>query len=51
MSIRMAVDPKTFAHISTALPDLEDWIRGIQLAGGRTGEIIALASRVVILKG
>ncbi len=44
MSIRMAVDPKTFAQISTALPNLEDWMRGIQLAGGRTGEIIALGS-------
>jgi hypothetical protein len=43
MSVRMAVDPKTFAHVSTALPDLDDWLRGIQLAGGRTGEVIALA--------
>ena len=44
MSIRMSVDPKTFDQISAALPNLEDWMRGIQLAGGRTGEIVALGS-------
>lgn len=43
MSVRMAVDPALFARITAALPDVETWLRGIQLGGGRTGEIVALA--------
>ena len=43
MSVRMAVDPATFSKVTAALPDVETWLRDIQLAGGRTGEIIALA--------
>lgn len=43
MSIRMAVDPSLFSKVAAALPDVEDWLRSIQLGSGRTGEILALA--------
>ena len=43
MSVRMAVDPALFSRITAALPDVETWLRDIQPAGGRTGEIVALA--------
>jgi len=43
MSIRMAVDPALFSQITAALPEVETWLRDIELAGGRTGEILALA--------
>lgn len=43
MSIRMAVDPALFSKVAAALPDVDQWLRGIQLGGGRTGEIVALA--------
>ena len=44
MSIRMAVDPATFARVVGAFPDADTWMRAIELSGGRTGEILALAS-------
>ena len=43
MSVRMTVDPALFSKITAVLPDVETWLRGIQLAGRRTGEIVALA--------
>ncbi|HXV86090.1 MAG TPA: hypothetical protein VD793_05295 [Gemmatimonadales bacterium] len=42
-SVRMAVDTGTFSKVGRAFPHLDQWMRGIQLAQGRTGEIIALA--------
>jgi hypothetical protein len=42
-SIRMAVDPATFGKVIQALPDAEEWMLALTFAGGRTGEIIALA--------
>jgi hypothetical protein len=42
-SVRMAIDTPTFAKLGPAFPQLNEWMRGIQLAQGRTGEIIALA--------
>jgi hypothetical protein len=44
LSIRMAVDPATFGQVSEAFPNAETWMRGIELGGTRTGEILALAS-------
>jgi hypothetical protein len=31
-----------FAQVTTAVPEAESWMRGIQLASGRTGGIVAL---------
>jgi len=42
-SVRMAIDTLTFSKIGPAFPQVDEWMRGIQLAQGRTGEIIALA--------
>ena len=44
MSVRMAVDAGTFARVTAAFPDADMWMRAIDLSGGRTGEILALAS-------
>jgi hypothetical protein len=43
LSIRMAVDPATYAQVSAAFPDADTWMRGMELGGGRSGEILALA--------
>jgi len=43
MSVRMSVDPSLFSLVTAAIPDVEDWLRSIELAGRRTGEIVALA--------
>lgn len=50
MSVRMAVDPAVFSKITAALPEVETWLRDIQLAGGRTGEIIALAGPEALIR-
>lgn len=42
-SIRMAVDPAAFGKVTKALPDAEQWMLALTFAGGRTGEIVALA--------
>lgn len=42
-SIRMAVDPAAFGKVIQALPDAEEWMLALTFAGGRTGEIVALA--------
>ncbi|MBI3982285.1 MAG: hypothetical protein HY337_05195 [Gemmatimonadetes bacterium] len=42
-SVRMAVDAATFSKVTGVFPRLDEWMRGIPLAQGRTGEIIALA--------
>jgi uncharacterized protein (DUF2267 family) len=44
MSMRMAVDPSTFAKVTAALPGADTWMRGIELTSRRTGEIVALGS-------
>lgn len=43
MSVRMTIDPETFSKVSAGFPQTDEWTRGITLASGRTGEIIALA--------
>lgn len=43
LSIRMAVDPPTFGEVTKAFPNASVWLRDIELGGGRTGEILALA--------
>ena len=43
MSVRMTIDAETFSKVSAGFPQLDEWMRGITLASGRTGEIIALA--------
>ncbi|HWP36594.1 MAG TPA: hypothetical protein VNL18_03465 [Gemmatimonadales bacterium] len=42
-SVRMAIDAATFSKVNAAFPGMDDWMRGIPLGQGRTGEIIALA--------
>lgn len=42
-SVRMAIDPATFSKVNAAFPRMDEWMRGIPLGQGRTGEIIALA--------
>lgn len=42
-SIRMGVDAAVFGKVIQALPDAEHWMLGLTFAGGRTGEIVALA--------
>lgn len=42
-SIRMGVDAAVFGKLIQALPDAEQWMLGLTFAGGRTGEIVALA--------
>lgn len=49
-SVRMSIDIKSFAHVSAAFPQLDEWMGGIMLAQGRTGEIIALASGETLKK-
>jgi hypothetical protein len=49
-SIRMSVDPAVFARVTAAVPEAETWMRGIQLAGGRTGEIVALAGPAALAR-
>lgn len=50
MSIRMAVDPKTFSQVTAAVPEANSWLSTIQLAGGRTGEVIALAGPEALMR-
>ena len=42
-SIRMGLDAAVFGKVIQALPDAEHWMLGLTFAGGRTGEIVALA--------
>lgn len=42
-SIRMAVDAGVFGKMIGAVPEAEHWMLGLTFAGGRTGEIVALA--------
>ena len=44
MSIRLAVAPAIFTQVSAAFPDAGAWLRPTELGGGRTGEILGLAS-------
>ena len=48
-SLRLSVDPTTFAEIKHALPRVESWM-GLALAGGggRTGEFLALVGNKAI---
>ena len=43
-SVRMAVDTKTFSTVATAFPDVGTWLRDAPASGGRTGEMLALAT-------
>ena len=43
-SVRMAMDTKTFAAVATAFPDVGTWMRDAPVTGGRTGEMLALAT-------
>jgi hypothetical protein len=43
MSMRMSVEPAVFARVAAAVPEADTLMRGIRLAGGRTGEIVTLA--------
>ena len=43
MSIRLAVDPTSYARVSAAFPGADAWMRPPGLGGGRTGEMLALA--------
>ncbi len=49
-AIRMSVDPGVFAQVTAAVPEAETWMRGIRLAGGRTGEIVALAGPAALAR-
>ena len=49
-SVRMTIDTATFSKVAAAFPMLDDWMRGIPLGQGRTGEILALASPEALKK-
>ncbi len=43
-SVRMAIDTAAFGAVSTAFPDSSSWMREAPVTGGRTGEMLALAT-------
>lgn len=43
-AVRMGVDPQTFGAVADAFPAANDWMRDTPVGGGRTGEMLALAS-------
>jgi hypothetical protein len=43
-SVRMAVDAAAFGMVASAFPDAGVWMHEAPVAGGRTGEMLALAT-------
>ena len=43
-SVRMAMDTRTFGKVALTFPDAAAWMREAPVTGGRTGEMLALAT-------
>lgn len=44
IAVRMAVDAKTFSLVAAAFPHVGEWMQEAPFQGGRTGEMLAMAT-------
>lgn len=50
IAIRMAVDAKTFSLVAAAFPNAGEWMQEAPLQGGRTGEMLAMATPGAVIR-